>query len=129
MLYAKLGWNTIPGTLLAAYIILGLAMIGKEIENPFGLDVNDLPLDSFCEQIAADLDIIMSSPAPKPADFVQRAQNMPLYPLSESGYQSWAERSEEEIRDALRIKPNMLFDRKKRNFVTDGYSEYGVTDV
>lgn len=50
-LYKPLGWVTIPGTLFAAYIILGIALIGREIENPFGNDVNDLPLDSFCQDI------------------------------------------------------------------------------
>lgn len=34
-----LGWVAIPGTVAAAYIILGLATIGHEIENPFGHDV------------------------------------------------------------------------------------------
>lgn len=32
-----LGWICIPGTVGAAYIILGLATIGHEIENPFGV--------------------------------------------------------------------------------------------
>lgn len=31
-----LGWIAIPGTLAGAYIIMGLATIGHEIENPFG---------------------------------------------------------------------------------------------
>lgn len=37
----------ISGTLFAAYIILGIALIGRGIENPFGNDVNDVPLGSF----------------------------------------------------------------------------------
>lgn len=35
-LVETLGWIAIPGTLAGAYIILGLATIGHEIENPFG---------------------------------------------------------------------------------------------
>lgn len=35
-LVGPLGWIAIPGTLAGAYIILGLATIGHEIENPFG---------------------------------------------------------------------------------------------
>jgi ion channel-forming bestrophin family protein len=31
-----LEWVAIPGTLVAGYIILGLAQIGRELENPFG---------------------------------------------------------------------------------------------
>jgi ion channel-forming bestrophin family protein len=36
-LYEPLRWVTIPGTIFAAYIILGLGAIGSEIENPFGV--------------------------------------------------------------------------------------------
>ena len=60
-LYKLLGYITIPASVFAAYIILGIALIGREIENPFGTDVNDLPLDAFCLQIRKDVDIIMSS--------------------------------------------------------------------
>ncbi|KAJ5884154.1 uncharacterized protein N7473_011040 [Penicillium subrubescens] len=38
--------------LVGAYIIIGLLFISSEIENPFGEDVNDLPLTAFCSQIA-----------------------------------------------------------------------------
>ena len=48
-LWKTLGWTTIPGTIVGAYIILGIAAIGREIENPFGHDVNDLPLEKFCK--------------------------------------------------------------------------------
>lgn len=54
-LIGKLGWIAIPGTLVAAYIILGLAAIGAEIENPFGTDCNDLDLDKYCLQLQYDL--------------------------------------------------------------------------
>ena len=103
-LYQRLRLKTIPATLLAAYIILGLGLIGTEIENPFGTEVNDLPLDNFCDQIRYDIDVITSKPAPKPSDFVRRADNMPLYPLSMRGYEEWSEKGAEEIREALRTK-------------------------
>jgi ion channel-forming bestrophin family protein len=102
--YEKLKVITIPATLLAAYIILGLSMIGSQIENPFGLGVNDLPLETFCRQIAADVDIISSAPAPKTENFVKNALNLPLFPLSWGGYKSWAARNDEDIRDALKAK-------------------------
>lgn len=86
---------------MAAYIILGIAVIGREIENPFGIDVNDLPLDSYCSELANELDLIMSMPAPKLADFVAKEENLILHPLSKSGYGSWSERDIGEIRDAL----------------------------
>ena len=50
-LYSKLSWVAIPGTVVAAYIILGLAAIGREIEDPFGSDVNDLDLDKYCQSL------------------------------------------------------------------------------
>ena len=103
-LYDNLGWITIPGTIIAAYIILGLAAIGREIENPFGDDVNDLPLDAYCRELAADVDVLISRPPPRPEDFVRVAQNKLLYPLSLGGYDEWQEKSVDEIREALRTK-------------------------
>lgn len=121
-LYGKLLINTIPGTLLAAYIILGMLAIGTDIENPFGLGVNDLPLDSFCQQIATDLDIIKSSSAPKPETFVKNVQNLPLFPLSWAGYDSWVARSEGDIRKALKAKTKLHSD----NYQTPGDSEVDI---
>ena len=103
-LYSKLGWVTIFGTLLAAYIILGLAAIGYEIENPFGVDVNDLPLDQYCRELASDIDVMTSMPIPTTENFVTTAQNMVLFPLSMSDYEAWNDRSVAEIRSALRAK-------------------------
>ncbi|KAF2692114.1 UPF0187 domain membrane protein, partial [Lentithecium fluviatile CBS 122367] len=103
-LYSTLGLIAIPGTLFAAYIILGFAFIGQEIENPFGHDVNDLPLDNFCNQLAADIDIIATS-APQDTDtFVKSKQNQIMHPLSHEGSEVWKERSLEEIRGALKQK-------------------------
>lgn len=103
-LHKLLGWVTIPGTLIAAYIILGLAAIGKEIENPFGNDVNDLPLDHYCHELAGDLDVLTSTPASSVDDWIKNQANLPLYPLSMTGYDGWAKRSVADIRDALRAK-------------------------
>ncbi|KAL1303038.1 hypothetical protein AAFC00_003350 [Neodothiora populina] len=103
-LYNYLEWVTIPGTIVAAYIILGLATIGKEIENPFGNDVNDLPLDHYCHEIAADMDVLTATPAPDIDEFVNSERNWPLYPLSMTGYAGWEKRSVADIRDALRAK-------------------------
>jgi putative membrane protein len=108
-LYKLLGWITIPASVFAAYIILGIALIGREIENPFGDDVNDLPLDAFCEQIRKDIDIIMSKPAPSFADSLLDEQNELLYPLSHMSSADWAEKSVDEIRDALATKPGLHF--------------------
>lgn len=103
-LYQTLGWVTIFGTVLAAYIILGLAQIGYEIENPFGHDVNDLPLDAYCRELAADIDVMTSMPAPTAHNFIATAENKVLFPLSMNNYDSWKNRSVDEIRQALRSK-------------------------
>jgi putative membrane protein len=108
-LFGSLGWVTIPATTAASYIILGLAAIGNELENPFGNDVNDLPLDVYCEQLRKEFDIITSTPAPKLDQFWKGGdgeanQNKPLWPLSSSGVHQWKERSVADIRSALKAK-------------------------
>jgi putative membrane protein len=103
-LWDDLRWITIPGCIFAAYIIIGLASIGREIENPFGHDVNDLPLEAYCEELELDIDTITSQPAPTTAEFMSRTGNMPIWPLSQKSYASWAGRSKQDIRDALMTK-------------------------
>ncbi|EXJ96334.1 hypothetical protein A1O1_01460 [Capronia coronata CBS 617.96] len=126
-LYKSLGWVSIFGTVLAAYIILGLAAIGYEIENPFGNDVNDLPLDSFCRELASDIDALTSMPAPSAETFISTAENKVLFPLSMSDYHSWNTRSVREIRHALRAKattaaPSVDFERAKAQSESTGES-------
>jgi len=55
------GWATVLDTLLIAYIFFGIEEIGVEIENPFGDDDNDLPLERICATIEADLLAIAGS--------------------------------------------------------------------
>lgn len=99
-----LGWITIPGCVFAAYIIIGLAAIGREVENPFGHDVNDLPLEAYCEELESDLDVLTAMPAPRPRCFLATPANRPLWPLSDKSYADWARRSKQDIRDALMTK-------------------------
>lgn len=112
-LFKSLGWVTIPASIFAAYIILGIALIGREIENPFGVDVNDLPLDAFCSQIRSDVDTILSKPPPTTEDFVSKDENMILTPLSHLGYADWEGKTVEEIREALRRKPEHTFRKEQ----------------
>lgn len=83
--------------------------VGREIENPFGDDVNDLPLDAFCGQIRQDIDLIMAKAAPVVNDFVASDTNEVLWPLSTEGARAWADKSVEEIREALGHKPQMRY--------------------
>jgi ion channel-forming bestrophin family protein len=106
-LYSALGWVTIPASVAAAYIILGILFIGREVENPFGNDTNDLPLESFCAQIASELDVIASKRKPRSADWVESGENRPLWPLSRSSYAAWAARPEARVREAVGMKTEM----------------------
>ncbi|CAG8543596.1 3986_t:CDS:2, partial [Racocetra fulgida] len=54
-----LDWVTVPIVFLASLILLGVEEIADEIENPFGKDPNDLPIDSFCKLIEMELDFIL----------------------------------------------------------------------
>lgn len=54
-LIGDFGWGTILDTLLVAYVFFGIEEIGVEIEDPFGEDDNDLPLEAICETIAGNL--------------------------------------------------------------------------
>ena len=49
------GWSTILDTLLIAFILFGIEEIGVEIEDPFGEDDNDLPLEQICGTIERNL--------------------------------------------------------------------------
>jgi len=42
-------------TTLVTFVLLGIEEIGVEIEDPFGLDGNDLPLEKFCTTVENDL--------------------------------------------------------------------------
>ncbi|MFN5888524.1 MAG: bestrophin family ion channel [Flavobacteriales bacterium] len=37
------------------YALVSMEILAEEIEDPFGLDTNDLPLDSICETIDSNL--------------------------------------------------------------------------
>lgn len=60
------GWASIAVTLFVAYIFFGIEEIGVEIEDPFGLDVNDLPLEEICDRIEGDLLALVPSLAVLP---------------------------------------------------------------
>ena len=98
-LWNSLRWVTIPGTVVGAYIVLGIAAIGREIENPFGYDVNDLPLEKFCNQLASEINVVASRPPPRPEDFINVRGNKVLYSLD---YEAWSQRSEADIRASLK---------------------------
>jgi putative membrane protein len=54
-LLGPFGWGAVVGTFLIGYALFGIEEIGVEIEDPFGTDDNDLPLERICGTIDADL--------------------------------------------------------------------------
>lgn len=112
-LVGVLGWVTIPATVAAGYIILGLLFIGREIENPFGQDVNDLPMELYCAQIASELDVIASKPKPQARQWIETLDNKVLWPLSQSGWNVWMNRGESKLREALTTKSELGYEDRQ----------------
>ncbi|KAK9415224.1 hypothetical protein SUNI508_02072 [Seiridium unicorne] len=110
-LVGSLGWIAIPASMVASYIILGILFIGREIENPFGSDVNDLPLELYCKQVMDDMETIAARPKPRMSQYVESSRNKVLFPYSESSYHTWVQRPESSIRSALRNRPYNNFER------------------
>jgi putative membrane protein len=54
-LLKDLGWAMVPAVFSVAYIFYGIEEIGVQIEDPFGYDDNDLPLERICNTIENNL--------------------------------------------------------------------------
>jgi ion channel-forming bestrophin family protein len=54
-----LGWFMIPVVGITSFAVMGIEEIGTEIENPFGKDTNDLPIDDICIGIKTNIDELM----------------------------------------------------------------------
>jgi len=52
----KLHYWSIPIVLIIFYTMVGIELIGEEIEDPFGLDENDLPFDELCQKIKENIE-------------------------------------------------------------------------
>ncbi|MGE5655924.1 MAG: bestrophin family protein [Actinomycetota bacterium] len=58
-----LSWGTGPVVALISFTLFGIEEIGIEIENPFGHDANDLPLDQICATMQRNIeDLITLAP-------------------------------------------------------------------
>jgi putative membrane protein len=58
-----LGYIAIPVVMFIFYVLASLELIAEEIEEPFGMDTNDLPLDRMSEMIGANAQELL---APSP---------------------------------------------------------------
>jgi len=57
-----LEWWTGLIVALISFTLFGIEAIGLEIENPFGYDANDLPLDAICDTMKRNIDDLISLP-------------------------------------------------------------------
>jgi ion channel-forming bestrophin family protein len=51
----QLEWMTGPIVALISFTLLGIEEIGIQIEDPFGRDSNDLPLDNICSTMQRNI--------------------------------------------------------------------------
>ena len=56
---AQADFWVIPLSGITTFALLGIEAIGLEIEDPFGYDPNDLPLDLYCEKIYEEVDELL----------------------------------------------------------------------
>lgn len=56
----EMEWWAVPFASIVFYTMVGIELIGEEIEDPFGTDPNDLPFDSLEEKIRANVQELMS---------------------------------------------------------------------
>lgn len=54
VLVPVMDWMVVPVTVMVAFAMLGIEEAGIEIEDPFGDDPNDLPLERLCDTIRED---------------------------------------------------------------------------
>lgn len=59
-LVKDLGFWTGPIVALISFTLFGIEAIGIEIENPFGYDANDLPLDAICGTMKRNIEDLIS---------------------------------------------------------------------
>ena len=74
-LATSLGWATPLATALVAYTFFGLDALGDELEEPFGMQANDLPLDALLRVVDGIILDALGEPVPpmiKPEHFVLR---------------------------------------------------------
>jgi putative membrane protein len=58
-LVIHLHWWTALVMALFSLVVFGIEEIGSELENPFGRNPNDLPLDRICQTIASNIEELL----------------------------------------------------------------------
>jgi putative membrane protein len=57
----SLGYFTVPVTAFIFYVLASLELIAEEIEDPFGTDINDLPMEKMAENIKINVNEFSNS--------------------------------------------------------------------
>lgn len=65
-LVGPLGWVTPVFTVFVAYMLFGPDALSAELEDPFGTEANDLPLDRMCRICEISVFEALGEPAPPP---------------------------------------------------------------
>ncbi|KXS22219.1 UPF0187-domain-containing protein [Gonapodya prolifera JEL478] len=60
-LYKDLGYWMIPVIFLVSYCLIGVEMIARQIEMPFGFDASDINLDELCHSFKVEMKILAAS--------------------------------------------------------------------
>lgn len=53
-------YYTVPAIIMVFYAMVGLEVIAEEIENPFGTDKHDIPMDDICRNITINVHEILA---------------------------------------------------------------------
>ena len=56
---AEMGWWTIGVTVLVVFTLYGIDGIASELEDPFGRDRNDIPLDAVVEDVRSEILVLL----------------------------------------------------------------------
>lgn len=56
----SLGYLAVPVVIFVFYVLASLELIAEEIEDPFGLDTNDLPLERLAAMIGANVEELLA---------------------------------------------------------------------
>jgi putative membrane protein len=58
----EFGYGTVIASMFTFFATMGLELLATEIEEPFGGDRNDLPLDDLADRIARDTRALLLTP-------------------------------------------------------------------
>jgi ion channel-forming bestrophin family protein len=63
-LVKDLSWFAVPTVMLVSYFMIGMETTAEDVEQPFGLDADDLPLDDICATIEKSVNQALPMNAP-----------------------------------------------------------------